>query len=197
MLEKKRKRARDWKKNNPDKNKKITQNWKKNNKEHISKYNSKYNIENREQIQKRQTIQHRERRQYDINYKLAINCRNKIKKFYKGQHKTNKLISCDINFLKKWFLFLDPKLDFEEYGFDGWHMDHIIPCALFNLQNEDELKHCFHWSNIQPLNGKLNMSKQDKITKKEIEIYETKLIDFCKKNKITTPSFNRYRFHNE
>jgi len=192
--EKRLARARNWKKNNPIKNKKITKKWKKENKEYISKYNSKYDKEHREEIQKRQTIQHKERRKYDLSYKLATNCRNRIKKFYRGEHKTNKLIGCSYNFLIKWFHYLNPELTIDNYGFYGWHMDHFIPCALFNLENEDELKRCFHWTNIQPMDGKENMRKQDNITKKEIEIFEQKLNNFITENNINIPKFDRYKY---
>lgn len=31
------------------------------------------------------------------------------------------------------------------------HIDHIQPCASFDLNNKNELKNCFHYSNMQPL----------------------------------------------
>ena len=42
------------------------------------------------------------------------------------------------------------------------HLDHIKPCDLFNLENEDEQKICFHYTNIQPLWKKDNLSKSNK-----------------------------------
>lgn len=32
-----------------------------------------------------------------------------------------------------------------------WVLDHIKPCCAYNLTNEDELKECFNFKNIQPL----------------------------------------------
>lgn len=186
--------ARNWKKNNSVKNKEITKEWKSKNKTYISAYNSTYNLNNRKQIQDRQTIQHRERRKTDLSYKLATNCRNRIKKFYRGEHKSNKLLDCSHIFLVKWFHYLNPQLTIQNYGFYGWHMDHFIPCALFNLENEDELKQCFHWTNIQPLDGQENMRKQDNITKEEIEIFEQKLNKFVTENNIIIPKFDRYKY---
>ena len=54
-------------------------------------------------------------------------------------------------------------MSWENYGMHGWHLDHIIPCCSFNLQNEEELKKCFHYSNYQPLWAKDNLSKGGKI----------------------------------
>jgi len=31
------------------------------------------------------------------------------------------------------------------------HIDHVIPCADFDLSQEEEQKRCFHFTNLQPL----------------------------------------------
>jgi hypothetical protein len=41
----------------------------------------------------------------------------------------------------------------------GFHLDHIIPCAAFDLTNEDEIYLCFNYKNYQPLLGEDNMKK--------------------------------------
>ncbi len=40
-----------------------------------------------------------------------------------------------------------------------WHIDHIRPCASFDLRDEAEQRACFHYSNLQPLWAAENMSK--------------------------------------
>tara|TARA_Y100000592_G_scaffold36073_1_gene57247 strand:- start:236 stop:1279 length:1044 start_codon:yes stop_codon:yes gene_type:complete len=40
-----------------------------------------------------------------------------------------------------------------------WHIDHIRPCASFDLLDESEQRACFHYSNLQPLWAADNMSK--------------------------------------
>ena len=39
------------------------------------------------------------------------------------------------------------------------HIDHIKPCAAFDLTNIDEQKKCFHYTNLQPLWIEENLSK--------------------------------------
>ena len=39
------------------------------------------------------------------------------------------------------------------------HIDHIKPCAFFDLAKESEQRKCFHYSNLQPLWAKDNLSK--------------------------------------
>jgi hypothetical protein len=42
-----------------------------------------------------------------------------------------------------------------------WHIDHRRPCASFNLDNEEERHMCFHYTNLQPMWGPDNLSKND------------------------------------
>lgn len=47
-------------------------------------------------------------------------------------------------------------MDWNNYGVHGWHLDHIIPCAKFDLTREDHCRVCFNWRNIRPLWGETN-----------------------------------------
>lgn len=40
-----------------------------------------------------------------------------------------------------------------------FHIDHIKPCALFDLTDPDQLRACFHFSNLQPLTPSANLTK--------------------------------------
>ena len=42
-----------------------------------------------------------------------------------------------------------------------WHIDHIRPCASFDLDLEEERDKCFHYTNLQPMWGPDNLSKSD------------------------------------
>jgi hypothetical protein len=44
-----------------------------------------------------------------------------------------------------------------------WHIDHIIPCAAFDLTQPDEQRKCFHWSNMRPLWSTDNLRKGSKM----------------------------------
>ena len=44
-----------------------------------------------------------------------------------------------------------------------WHIDHIKPCASFDLTDADQQRECFNYTNLQPLWAKDNLSKGAKI----------------------------------
>ena len=51
-------------------------------------------------------------------------------------------------------------MTWDNYGVLGWHMDHIIPCASFDLTDEKQQRECFHYTNLQPLWHYENRAKQ-------------------------------------
>jgi hypothetical protein len=46
-------------------------------------------------------------------------------------------------------------------GHGKWHIDHIRPCASFDLTIDTQQRACFHWRNLQALWGKYNIAKSD------------------------------------
>ena len=107
----------------------------------------------------------RKRRKNNINFKLAHNLRNRILKVLKGINKsksTIKLLDCSIEKLKKHLEKQFTKgMNWSNYG--KWEIDHIKPCASFDLTKVSEQKKCFHYTNLQPLWKIDNLEKRDKI----------------------------------
>lgn len=48
-------------------------------------------------------------------------------------------------------------MNWNNYG--KWHIDHIRPCASFDLDDLSQRKICFHYTNLQPLWAKDNLAK--------------------------------------
>jgi hypothetical protein len=44
-----------------------------------------------------------------------------------------------------------------------WHIDHIRPISSFDLTKPEQQIKCFHYTNLQPLWAKENLSKGSKI----------------------------------
>ena len=53
-------------------------------------------------------------------------------------------------------------MSWDNYGYNGWHIDHIRPCASFDLTDSEQQKQCFHYTNLQPLWAEDNLKKGDK-----------------------------------
>lgn len=106
------------------------------------------------------------RRQNDINFRLRKNIRSRIKSAIINQagkkaKSTIDLLGCSIeecrNYIESLF---QEGMTWKNYG--EWEIDHIIPCASFDLTNQEEQKKCFHYSNLQPLWWLDNSKKGDK-----------------------------------
>ena len=54
-------------------------------------------------------------------------------------------------------------MTWDNYGYYGWHIDHITPLASFDLTNRQQLLEACHYTNLQPMWAKDNMTKSDKI----------------------------------
>ena len=52
-------------------------------------------------------------------------------------------------------------MSWDNYGFYGWHIDHKIP--LSSAKTEEEVYQLCHYTNLQPLWAKDNLSKGGKI----------------------------------
>lgn len=51
-------------------------------------------------------------------------------------------------------------MTWENYGI--WHVDHIRPCASFDLSDPAQAKSCFHYTNLQALWAADNLKKGDR-----------------------------------
>ena len=147
-----------------------------------------YRIQNRERILKKRRERYRrneekfkqeriKRRAYnrkykkqryktDPLYKLSVSCRTRIKCALKGIGVKNKLttelIGCSWEDFKQHIeKQFKNGMTWENYGFDSWHIDHIIPLA--SAKNKTELLKLFHYTNCQPLWAKDNLEKGDKL----------------------------------
>lgn len=116
------------------------------------------------------------RRQTDIEYQLQGRIRHRVREALKNEVRgrvrrkrgrpIEDIISCSLKDLKRhiekrftkgmsWKVFMS--------GNGYIHLDHIKPIASFDLTKESEQKKCFHYTNLQPLWAKDNLSKGAKI----------------------------------
>lgn len=105
-------------------------------------------------------IQRNKWRQIPQN-KIACSLRGRIRIALKGMVKidnTEKITGCSFELLKQYLESkFQPGMSWENYG--KWHIDHILPCASFDLTIEENQRKCFHYTNLQPLWAEENISK--------------------------------------
>jgi hypothetical protein len=110
-----------------------------------------------------------ERRARDPQYRLRCGLHSRItvalrKGYGKKAHKTMELLGCSIEYLTQYLeVQFKPGMTWENYGRNGWHVDHIVPCTAFDLSDPVEQKRCFHYSNLQPLWEAENISKSNRM----------------------------------
>ena len=98
-----------------------------------------------------------------MRHKLSSRLRNLLNfKSYKKNKSINEVIGCSPEFLKHYLeeKFTD-SMTWENHGFYGWHIDHVIP--LSSAKSEDEIYQLCHYTNLQPLWAKDNLKKGGKI----------------------------------
>lgn len=162
------------------KQKETNKNWRIKNKEKVKKnwVNWYLKPENKIKVRKNQNklerkktlkVYYRNRRKNDPLFKLINNLRGALHKLIIRNQKiiknkrTKELLGCSVEELKfhieKQFL---PGMSWDNYGYKTWHIDHIKPLSLAKTMDDIIRLKLMHYTNLQPLWAKDNLSKSDK-----------------------------------
>ncbi len=166
--EKRNEREKRLRENNGETTRKYHREYRAKNIDKALKYQREYRKENCEKTRKYHVDYNRERKINDINFKLTCTLGDRLRSAIKSSGvkkntKTIDLIGCDISFLKKYLEALfKPGMSWKNHGRSGWHIDHIHPCASFDLKDTEQQKQCFHYTNLQPLLAEENIQKGKK-----------------------------------
>lgn len=165
-----------------DREQQVARKWRKDNQDRYSLWAAEYSC--RPEIRERNNTQRSERRKRHgrkekvyshpnklirgslssrINY--ALRNVGVVKTIY-----TSELLGCSIEQFRahiqlQWL----PGMTWENRGVwkrdtpMTWHIDHITPCAAFDLTREEEQRKCFHYTNCRPIWALDNYMKCDKI----------------------------------
>jgi hypothetical protein len=120
----------------------------------------------RENNKEKRNLVERERRKVDLEYHIKSILRGRLRLALEGNLKsqpTMALLGCDIStFIRHIENQFTEGMSWNNYGCEGWHIDHIKPCAAFDLSKPEEQATCFHYTNLQPLWAKDNLIKGSK-----------------------------------
>ena len=132
-----------------------------------NKASREYYAKNKKDLIKKKKIYEANRSKKDPSFKLIRNLRRRTLYALKGKDKSaNTMTLLGVpniefvwNHLEKSF---KPGMTRKNHG--KWHIDHIKPCASFNLTKPSEQRECFHYTNLQPLWASENLAKGSKIS---------------------------------
>ncbi len=119
---------------------------------------------------KAQVKYQKKRRKNDPKFKLISNLRSRFHSYLnqtdsKKISSITKLIGCSPKQLKDYLeKRFDKKMNWKNHG-TYWHIDHIFPMKAFNIENLEDLKICFNFRNLQPLEKNQNWIKNDTYSK--------------------------------
>ena len=170
-----KKNKKEYYEKNQDKIKECSKEYRENNKVKIKEYKKHHFEENKEKINEYRRTYVKERRKNDPVFNLRVNMSSRLHLALRGQNAyknetTFEYISCRVKYLYHYI-----ELQFESWmtwnnwgvydpnGPRTWQIDHRKPCASFDLNDEEQVYMCWHWTNLQPLCSKENtINKKDK-----------------------------------
>jgi hypothetical protein len=97
----------------------------------------------------------RNRTKTDARYKLSRRLRSRLRRALQGNYKNGSAVTdlgCSISELKTHLESkFQPGMTWDNWSFEGWHIDHIVPLASFDLTDRNQLLTACNYTNLQPL----------------------------------------------
>ena len=153
--------TKGWRRENPERWSQITK-----------KGRIKFRTNNPDKYKETQRILRTNRRRHMLPShptRIANRFRQRVREILKRSknlklERTNRLVGCSWKQLKHHLesQFKDG-MNWGNHATFGWHIDHIRPCASFNLSDPEQQKQCFHYTNLQPLWWIDNINKSNKL----------------------------------
>ena len=151
-------------------------------KKYRKEYGKNYRLTHKIELKERKKLWHQKNKKNikierknrflnDLHFKLSHYLRTRIVRALRGNPKLStamNLVGCSIKQLKQ---HLEKQfkqgMSWDSYG--KWHIDHIKPCASFDLSKKSEQCRCFHYTNLQPLWAKDNLEKGNKFSEDKLK----------------------------
>lgn len=141
---------------------------------YYKKNKAKITAQNKEYLKKARaagkttaSVAARRRRKMDPCFRIVEGMRKRFRKLLtplqRESVRTIKLTGCTRAELRAHIeAQFSPGMSWGNYG--AWHVDHIKPCAAFDMSVAAERQSCFHYSNLRPLWAEINVARGCSLT---------------------------------
>lgn len=138
--------------------------WAIKNKEKLQRYRARYYVENKAKLEANKRYKYNN----DIPLRAIHNLSQRMRKACVAQNTisaihTEKELGCTKEYFTTHIesLFVEG-MSWDNYGYYGWHIDHIKGCSTFDLRDPKQRAACFNYRNTRPLWAQDNF-KRNKI----------------------------------
>ena len=146
--EKRASQKKEYYRDNKDKIEDAIEKYRNNHKEKLRKYRNEW-----------QNNKRKNNPMYRLNINISRDINRSLKDNKKGRHWED-LIGYTLDDIKR---HLESQftegMTWDNYGKNGWWIDHVIPCVAFDLTKIKEQRKCFNYKNLQPLWWRDNIVK--------------------------------------
>lgn len=128
----------------------------------LAKSKERYNKADKKELNKRKLEYHHKKKNEDPCYKLRFILRNRQRSALRKNRPGHFLrdLGCTVEDLRTHIESLfKPGMTWKNWGMKGWHLDHIIPLAEFDLTVREQFLIACHYTNLQPLWSTENLKK--------------------------------------
>ena len=138
-------------------------------KERLARSRRQYESCDKKRKQKLARQNRRKLYQKNENYKMRHILRSRLRNALLNQRTTKfaptlDLLGCTVEELKAHIeAQFEPWMTWDNWAHDTWHIDHIKPCASYDLTDPEQQRECFHYTNLRPLEATENMRKNARL----------------------------------
>lgn len=104
------------------------------------------------------------KRKEDPSYYWTERCRRVLIQSFKEKYRQSpceNLVGCSFDKLCEHLQSqFEDGMNWDNRGYRGWQIDHIIPCKCFDMTDISQRHKCFHYTNLRPRWAKDNQNRE-------------------------------------
>lgn len=141
-------------------------------KDQMNEYHKMYCTKNKQYLLEWYKKYRTKKKQEDIQYVLRNSLWSRLCHAIKNNQKSGSAVADLMMSIADFKIYLEKRfypnpdtgemMTWENYGFYGWHIDHIIPLSAFDLTNREQFLKAVHYTNLRPMWAKQNLSENDR-----------------------------------